>query len=156
MENELIVKDFYSKNEYEVLNILESSKEGLKEDEAILRLKHYGPNALGKKKFRTLIIFLRQFKSPLIWILLVTSFISMLVGGGMTSSIIILLMVLLSSLLSFYNEYRSEKIVEDLNKRIAHKVIVMRNGKKTEPSRAQICRALFSISYWKAKRHQGS
>jgi len=131
MENELIQKDFYSKNEYEVLNMLESSKEGLSDEEAHTRINRYGKNIIAKKKFTGLVIFLRQFKSPLIWILVATAIVSIFLGQ-ITSSVIILLMILLGSLLSFYNEFKSEKIVADLNKKIQHKAIVMRNGRKTE------------------------
>lgn len=124
-------EDFYLKNEFEVLDELESSKDGLKESEVKLRLNRYGHNVLRKKRFRGLFIFLRQFRSPLIWILIGTAIVSMFLGQ-ITSSIIILLMILLGSLLSFYNEYKSEKIVENLNNKIARRTIVLRNGKKSE------------------------
>lgn len=44
--------DFYSKNEYEVLNSLESSKNGLSEEEAQIRLSRFGKNIISKKRFK--------------------------------------------------------------------------------------------------------
>lgn len=128
-----INEDFYSKNEYEVLNRLESSKNGLTNEEARLRLKLYGKNVLKKKSYKGLFIFLRQFKSPLIWILIVCAIVSIILGEA-ANSFIIIIIIIFSGLLGFINEYRSDKIVEDLNKTISHKAIVLRDGKKNEIS----------------------
>lgn len=121
----------------DVLDKLDTSKEGLSQDEVRKRQKQFGLNVIKRKKLAVLKIFLRQFKSPLIWILIVVSIISIFFGE-LINAIIIFSMILLSSLLSFFNEYRSEHIIEDLNKKIAHKVIVMRNGEKQEVSVSEI------------------
>lgn len=123
--------EFYSKNIYEVINSLESSKEGLKSEEVNKRQILYGKNVLEKKRFKGLIIFLRQFQSPLVWILIATVFVSLLLKE-FVNSLIIFIVLFLSSLISFYDEYKSEKIIESLNNKIAHKTIVMRNSKKEE------------------------
>src|SRR3989344_9122446 len=104
-----------------VLNSLDTSKEGLSQEEVKKRQKEFGLNVIKRKKSAILMIFLRQFKSPLIWILIAVSIISIFFGE-LINAIIIFSMILLSSLLSFFNEYRSENIVDDLNKKIAHKV----------------------------------
>ncbi|MEM0465562.1 MAG: magnesium-translocating P-type ATPase [Candidatus Pacearchaeota archaeon] len=126
-----IKEDFYSKNEYEVLNSLDSSKSGLSDEEIILRQRIYGKNIIHKKNFKGFLIFIRQFKSPLIWVLILSALISMILKET-ASSLIIIIIVVLSAFLSFINEYRSDKIVENLNKKITHKCIVLRNGKKNE------------------------
>lgn len=122
--------DYWSKKEEEVLAGLETSRNGLTHEEAEARLKKYGYNAL-KKKSKTLRIFLKQFKNPLIWILIVTTIIS-IAFGQLLNSIIILVMILFVSLISFFQEYRSEKTVEDLNKRISHTALVVRDAEKQE------------------------
>ncbi len=127
----LVGKDIWSKKEEEVLVSLDSSLNGLSEGEANTRLRRFGHNILKKKKFKGFKIFFRQFKSPLLWLLFGAVIIAA-IWGEKTDSIIIFSIILLSSLLSFYNEYRSEKIVEDLTRKIASKAIVMRGGEKKE------------------------
>ncbi|MCB2081678.1 MAG: hypothetical protein KDD76_03510, partial [Rickettsiales bacterium] len=54
---------------------------GLTAEEALKRLEQYGPNILPKAKPTAMaILFLRQFKNPLIYILLVASAISLWLG----------------------------------------------------------------------------
>ena len=120
-----------------VLNSLDTSKEGLSQEEVKKRQKEFGLNVIKRKKSAILMIFLRQFKSPLIWILIAVSIISIFFGE-LINAIIIFSMILLSSLLSFFNEYRSEHILEDLNKKIAHKAMVMREGEKQVVSVSEI------------------
>ncbi len=63
--------NWYSKSISDVLDGLVSSQQGLDAKEADARLKQYGKNTLPEgKPDGLLIIFLRQFKSPLIYILL--------------------------------------------------------------------------------------
>ena len=127
------MQELWSKTEEEVLSSLESSQQGLTAEQAEQRLKHYGPNILKKKRWKGLIIFARQFKSPFIWILLAAVIVSAFYGEAF-QAILISLMILLSSCISFYDEYKSEKIVDKLNKKIAYTAIVLRDGKKTEIS----------------------
>ncbi|MDP1628996.1 MAG: cation-transporting P-type ATPase, partial [bacterium] len=61
----------------EVLEELKTSRNGLNEAEVKERLKHYGPNKLADEKSVPLwLIFLKQFQSPLIYILVL--------AGGLT------------------------------------------------------------------------
>src|SRR3989338_1357561 len=126
-------EDFWSGDEDQVLRKLETSRLGLTEDEVRKRLDIYGQNVLRKKRLYAFEVFLRQFKSPFLWILIVISIVSMFLGQTI-SSLIILVMIFLSSLLSFFDEYKSEKIVEQLNKKIAHKALVIRAAEKKEVS----------------------
>ena len=52
--------------------------------------------------------------------------------GEIIGGVIILILIFLSALVTFVQEYCSEKIVEDLNKKISHKTIVVRDGEKIE------------------------
>lgn len=72
---------WYSKSVSEVLKLLESGQRGLSNQEADLRLKECGYNALpGAKADGFFTIFLRQFQSPLIYILLLASLIVFIIG----------------------------------------------------------------------------
>lgn len=122
--------EYWKKNEDELFNIFKTSEKGLDEREVELRRKKYGYNQLERKK-SIFLIFLRQFKSPLIWLLIITSVVSMYFGE-LIGSIIIISLVVLSALVSFIQEYRSDRIIEDLNKKISYKTIVIRNNEKSE------------------------
>ena len=122
--------DFWSKKETDVLNALGTSRQGLSSKEVELRKKKYGQNILKKRGYFFPLLW-RQFKSPLIWLLIITSIVAMFFGEQ-TNAIIILVLIFLVSLVSFIQEYRSEKIVEDLNKKISYKTLVIRNNTKEE------------------------
>jgi len=54
----------------EILVDLKSSEKGLTDDEAVLRLKQYGPNQIEEaERVHPIVIFLQQFKSPIVWVL---------------------------------------------------------------------------------------
>ena len=121
---------YYNKKESELFESLNTSRNGLSEEEIESRRKYYGYNQLKRKK-PGIFIFLRQFKSPLIWLLIIVSVISMFFGE-LISAIIILVIISLTSSFSFIQEYRAERTVLDLNKKISHKTIVIRNNEKIE------------------------
>ncbi|MEM5872295.1 MAG: magnesium-translocating P-type ATPase [Candidatus Aenigmatarchaeota archaeon] len=119
-----------SKND--VLKNLESSENGLSEDEVEKRIKKYGLNELpGRFKKRTLSLFISQFKSPLILILIVAAVIAFFLQE-ITDSLIILGIVFLNSFLGFIQEFKSEKALEKLTKYIKYTAKVLRNGQLIE------------------------
>ena len=121
------VGDLLSANTHQLLDLLKSSPGGLSDEEATLRKKKYGPNELPKQKIYAIKIFLRQLKNPLIIIFVFATSVSFFLGEK-TNAIIIFLMMFVSILLSFFNEYRSEKIAEGLAKKISRKARVIRQG----------------------------
>ena len=93
-----------------------SSEKGLSSTEARERLKKYGANELASKdKTNTFSIFISQFKSPIVLILIAASIIAGFLGESI-DSIVILGIVFVDSLLGFYQEYKSEKVLEELKK----------------------------------------
>ena len=69
----------------------------------------------------------RQLRNPLL-ILLAAATITSLIVGERTDAIIILAIVGLSVGLGFFNEYRSERVVEALHASIRHRTLVLRDG----------------------------
>ena len=102
-----------------VLAELGSTPEGLSTDEAGRRLADVGPNALRSHGARPLAVLARQFKNPLLILLIGTALVSAFVGET-TNAIIILSIVGLSVGLGFVNEYRSERAVEELHSQLRH------------------------------------
>ncbi len=103
---------------------------GLSMDEAQARLHAAGPNALGHSGGHPAVIaFLRQFRSPLVLILIFAAVVSAFVGEG-SEAIIIAIIVLASCVLSFTQEYGASRAMEALTARIARKASVRRDGKE--------------------------
>jgi P-type Mg2+ transporter len=81
---------------------LSSSKAGLTSQEAKVRLEKYGPNSLKpQQRGKGITLFLSQFKSPLILLLIGAAILSFSLGGHSDSTIIFAIVVL-SGLLSFF------------------------------------------------------
>ena len=111
---------------------LHSSKEGLTENEAKIRLKQIGPNLISERQKKNVFFqFLSRFRNPLVVLLIVASALSAIVGEIQDASIIFTI-VMFSVLLDFFQEYRAGQAAEKLVKSVALKSTVLRDGKKTE------------------------
>ncbi|MDZ7376475.1 MAG: cation-translocating P-type ATPase, partial [candidate division KSB1 bacterium] len=111
---------------------------GLSEAEANQRQKQYGPNELveqGRKK--PIVIFLEQFTSTLVIILMIAAVISGFLGKP-TETAAILAIVFLFAFLSFIQEYRAEKALEALKKLSVPQVRVQRDGQIKEISAREL------------------
>ncbi|MFZ2804382.1 MAG: magnesium-translocating P-type ATPase [Patescibacteria group bacterium] len=105
-----------------------SPDKGLSGAEAAKRLATDGPNDLEREKnVPAWRIFLGQFTSPLTLILIGASFISFALGDREETGII-LLVIFASGVLAFLQEYRSEKALRLLRKKLTRKANVIRNG----------------------------
>ncbi|MCD6313131.1 MAG: HAD-IC family P-type ATPase, partial [Thaumarchaeota archaeon] len=127
------LEDAHSLPVKDVLEKLGSSIKGLTEDEARQRLEKYGYNELvAEKRISALEIWIKQFKSPLILILLAATVISyaisMMEGEFPVDSILIFAIVMAASTLGFVQEYRAERAIEALKKMLTPTVTVLRNG----------------------------
>jgi P-type Mg2+ transporter len=111
----------------EVVGVLGSSEAGLAGAEAKSRLARLGPNAIRSHGARPLSVLGRQVRNPLLILLAAATVISLVVGQR-TDAIIILAIVGLSVGLGFFNEYRSERVVEALHASIRHLALVIRDG----------------------------
>lgn len=101
---------------------------GLSTDEIASRLKKYGANLLKESRISPLKIFLRQFKSSFIYLLLGAMVLSFFLGE-FTDGWMIVIFLLINTSLGFYQEYRSEKTVELLKKYITTRVKVRRDSR---------------------------
>lgn len=128
---EMVRKDFWSIDPADVYRSLETSEHGLSEQEAQRRLKTYGYNELPRQTAGWARIFIRQLKNPIFIILVVASIVAGFFSQ-LEQSISILSMIALSVVLGFYNEYKAERIVENLSKSVSFKAVVSRDGKPSE------------------------
>ncbi|MCK6692844.1 MAG: HAD-IC family P-type ATPase, partial [Thermoanaerobaculia bacterium] len=122
---------YWSRSVHELFAELNSAASGLSGKEAALRLRTYGHNRLESAALvQPLRLFARQFKSPLVLILVFASVISMITGEWV-DAIIVLTIVLASALLGFIQEYNAGNAVERLRRQIRIKSKVLRNGAET-------------------------
>ncbi|TPJ04743.1 magnesium-translocating P-type ATPase [Mesorhizobium sp. B2-8-1] len=112
----------------DLLRSLETSPSGLAASEAASRLAKFGRNTPAlKSSASALIVFARQFRSPLVLILIFAASVSAFVGEGQEAAIIGAI-VLASCVLSFTQEYGASRATEALKQRISRKAIVLRDG----------------------------
>src|SRR5689334_3134406 len=92
---------YWSQAPEQLFSSLQTGADGLAQAEAVQRIKQYGPNALEVRQQATaLALFINQFKSPLVLILIFAALISAAVGEW-TDASIVLAVVLGSTLLGF-------------------------------------------------------
>jgi P-type Mg2+ transporter len=124
--------NYWSKEPAQVLEQLQTTKEGLSNDEAARRLKQYGLNSFSTQKQRSALkLFLSQFASPITIILILAATLSFFLQDP-TDATIILVIVFLSSLLSFYHEYSAGNAVKKLLALVKLTTSIKRNGNFSE------------------------
>ncbi len=127
------MSDWYRKSVASVLSeVIADPVKGLSKEEAEHRLHKYGINELKKQKTASALkIFLEQFTSPLIWLLIIATVISAALKEYV-DAIVILAIVILNALLGFAQEYKAERTIDALQKLAAPRAKVIRNGHITE------------------------
>ncbi len=108
---------------------LHSSANGLSQSDAQEILRRNGPNQIrSRERVTPLGLFLNQFKSPIVIILIFATIVSAFLQDW-ADAIIILLIVLGSALLSFYQEYNANSAADKLRAQVSLKSNVLRDGK---------------------------
>src|SRR3989344_2550692 len=122
--------NWYLKKVPLALGELQSSEEGLSARQVSARLQQYGHNKLPEAKTDgLLVIFLRQFKSPLIYILLAAGVVVFLMGE-MADSLIILAVLVFNAIVGTVQEGRAQNTLLALKKYAVTKTVVLRDGKE--------------------------
>ena len=113
----------------EVVKILDSdSRKGLSEAEVLKNQKKFGKNLLPEEKPLSKIkLFLEQFKSPLIYILLIAGIVTVILREY-TDSIVIFGAVILNTIVGFFQENKASNTLRELKKVIKIKAEVQREG----------------------------
>ena len=125
-------KTFWGIPAPELLQQLQTTPQGLTNDDARQRLARYGFNLLKpKKRSDALSLLLSQFKSPIILILLFAAGLSLFLHDPV-DAVIILVIVLVSGLLGFWQERGAANAVEKLLSIVQIKATALRNGASRE------------------------
>jgi Mg2+-importing ATPase len=115
-----------------VLRLLETSKQGLTEDEAATRLKKYGLNSVAQEAhYRKLRLLGKAIVNPLVILLSVLATLSFLTGDARAGTVM-LLMVSLGVILRFVQEARADTAAAALKEMIRVTATVVRDGQTKE------------------------
>ncbi|KAF5060050.1 putative cation-transporting ATPase F [anaerobic digester metagenome] len=111
---------------------LTSGPAGLDEMEVERRLQRFGPNRLPERPPPSpLALFFNQFKSPLIYILLIAAGISLAIGD-VTDAVFILVVVLVNAIVGTLQEWKAEQSAKTLRSLLTTSTTVLRSGRAHE------------------------
>lgn len=104
--------------------------QGLTYDQAAARLKTFGPNLLAQAQKETLTdIFLRQFKSPLIYILILAAGLVTFLGQTI-DALVIIAVITVNAIVGTIQEGKARNSLQRLKSLTTHKALVHRDGQE--------------------------
>ncbi len=103
---------------------------GLTPAEAANRLAEHGPNALSAHEVSVFSIFLRQVKSPFVYILVAAAILALALGEK-SDGIIIIVFVVINTFISFFQEYHSARSLMLLKRFMNPHAHVRRGGEES-------------------------
>ncbi len=130
---DIFKKTIHNKPLEEVLLLYETGEaQGLSKEESAMRLKAFGTNSISHEKKKSLwLIFLGQFNSALVYLLIVAAGLSFFFQEWLDGSAI-LVVILINAIIGFYMEYQAGRSMEALKKLSILPAKVIRDGTTTE------------------------
>jgi magnesium-transporting ATPase (P-type) len=111
---------------------------GLSIAEAGRRLERFGANALPEPTARsTLSIFMGQFKSPLIYLLMGAACVALALGHR-SDAVVIVIVVLINAVIGSFQEGRAERSLEALRKLATRRTRLERGGRESIVDAAEV------------------
>jgi calcium-translocating P-type ATPase len=108
---------------------LETSADGLTDEQVERRRAEHGPNALEEvPPTSPLVLLLHQFTSPLIYILVAAAVVTLLLGEYIDSAVIAVVLVL-NAVIGFTQERKAEQSVRALTRLVSPHARVVRQGR---------------------------
>ncbi len=130
--------NFHNQSIEASLKELKTTKEGLSQKEVDKRIQKWGMNKLKEDKpVSKLMIFLSQFKSPLIYILIIAGLISLFLREYVDAGVIFG-SVFLNTIIGFIQENKANDSLNQLKKMVEHKAFVLRDGHEIEIDAANL------------------
>lgn len=135
---DILQRSFWALPIGEVLDIFETTRGGLSEEDAKDRRQIFGRNELPRKmRLSAIKIFFGQFKSPLLILLLIASGITLFLKDWKDASVI-LAAVAANIILGFYQENKAETALSHLKTYIIERTRVFRDGHEIEVDAAEL------------------
>jgi Ca2+-transporting ATPase len=116
----------------QALKELRTSSAGLSREEAAARLERFGKNAIEREQHDSaLLLFLRQFKNPLLYVLLGSGSLAVAMGKVL-DGLVVLAVVLLNAVIGFVQEFRAGRAIQALSQMVPELATVVREGHKQQ------------------------
>jgi magnesium-transporting ATPase (P-type) len=132
------IKHPHTKSDQEVISALASSQHGLTQSDAAERLQECGSNTLPQKKLPGIFsVFIRQFASPLIYILVVAALFSVLIEEW-TDAIFISAVLLINAIIGTIQESSAQRSATALQQLVTTFCKVLREGDTYEIDAEQL------------------
>ena len=112
----------------EALRVLDARREGLSAEEVAARRGRFGPNALPKRRRATLLmVYLKQFRNPLIYLLLAAAAVA--VGlGDLANALFIFLVLQINAVIGTMQEWKAQSGAAALRAQVRATSMVRRAG----------------------------
>ena len=124
------MKEYYKMSHEEVLNELNTNREGLTTKEVNERTNKYGYNELPQKEKTSILkIFLGELKDPIVILMLVAGFSSFIVGE-IVDGLAILFIIVVDLIMGTYQENKAENTADALASLVKEEARVIRDGKE--------------------------
>ncbi len=125
-------EEVYQKPLKEVMSKYSTIESGLTTSDTVKRIRTYGYNEIPQKKKESQFIqFIKQFNSPLIYILIVAMIISF-AFNKLIDGFVILVVLILNAIIGFVQERKAEKAIDALKKFVVAYAKVYRDGNLTK------------------------
>jgi magnesium-transporting ATPase (P-type) len=119
---------WHAESERAVFDLLDTSANGLSKDEVRARLAKDGPNRLPEPKGRSILLrFFCQFRNVLIYVLIVASIVTAMLGHWVDAGVI-LGVVVLNAMIGFVQEGKAEHALRAIRQMLSPYAMVMRDG----------------------------
>lgn len=123
---------YYQLSKEDILQKIGSDTKGLTSNEAARRLNENGPNKLPSGvKISPWAILIQQVKSPLVFVLVFAAIISLFIGE-VFDVVVILAIVVINTVIGFWQEYKADRSIEQLQSLVKQYTTVLRNGQKLQ------------------------
>ena len=128
MDKNETITNYWSLEKRQVFEVVHSQTAGLTEAEATKRKKQYGENMIqDNSRSGPVQVLLKQFLSPLVWILIFAGSITGYLGETI-ETIVIFSAVAVNVIFAFYQEYKAEGTIEQLKSYVKNRTTVLRDG----------------------------
>jgi calcium-translocating P-type ATPase len=109
--------------------LLDTSRSGLAADEVTARRAAFGPNTIGEDEPVAMwAVLLHQFQSPLVYILVIATVVTLAIGEYVDSAVIFAVLTL-NAAIGFFQEHKAENAVRALMGLVAPRARVIRDGR---------------------------
>jgi magnesium-transporting ATPase (P-type) len=122
----------------DALRALETTRAGLSGTAAQHRLERYGENRLPRRATTpAAVVYLRQFKSPLVYLLLAATVVSLAVGEW-TDAVFIFAVLQVNAVIGGLQEWKAEHGAAALDRMLETVTVVLRDGAAQRVDTAQL------------------